>query len=209
MIILLTAAIILSGILHIRAEYGRNLPQIFLFKPLTTSLIILLCLLTPAGGVMMYKYYILIGLCFSLVGDIFLMLPSDKFLQGLLSFLTAHVFYILAFSYEYGFQMHLKYFIPLLLFIFVLWRMLLPHAGTMKIPVMFYTILIISMLWQALERWGISPSQSAMLAAIGALCFVFSDTSLAYNRFVRPFKSRHLFVLVSYYFAQWAIALSV
>ncbi len=40
---------------------------------------------------------IALGLFFSLMGDILLMLPRDHFVQGLVSFLLAHVCYGLAF----------------------------------------------------------------------------------------------------------------
>jgi hypothetical protein len=39
-----------------------------------------------------------LGLIFSLAGDIFLMLPTDRFREGLASFLAAHVCYIAAFA---------------------------------------------------------------------------------------------------------------
>lgn len=44
---ILTLAALLSGSLHIRAEYRGPQWHIYLFKPLTTSLIILLALSAP------------------------------------------------------------------------------------------------------------------------------------------------------------------
>ena len=44
----------------------------------------------------------LAGLLFSLVGDVSLMLPNERFIQGLVSFLVAHLCYIVAFTFESG-----------------------------------------------------------------------------------------------------------
>ena len=41
-----------------------------------------------------YHFALLLGLLFSIGGYVALMWPSDKFLLGLVSFLTGHVFYI-------------------------------------------------------------------------------------------------------------------
>ena len=40
-----------------------------------------------------YHYALLIGLLFSIGGDVALMWPSDKFILGLVSFLTGHTYY--------------------------------------------------------------------------------------------------------------------
>jgi uncharacterized membrane protein YhhN len=137
------------------------------------------------------------------------MLPSDQFIKGLVSFLIAHICYIVAFSSEYGFRLHLLYLLPIIgIGIFIL-RILLPHTGETTIPVIIYSIVILMMLWQALERWGTAQSQSSILAVIGAILFVVSDLILAYNRFVKPFKSARLLNLSTYFCAQWLIAVSV
>ncbi|NIW49240.1 MAG: lysoplasmalogenase, partial [Gammaproteobacteria bacterium] len=47
------------------------------------------------GGTQGPIIYFLIGLALSLAGDIFLMLPDEKFIAGLVSFLLAHLAYIL------------------------------------------------------------------------------------------------------------------
>jgi uncharacterized membrane protein YhhN len=156
-----------------------------------------------------YRDLVLAGLECSFCGDVFLMLPSDQFLKGLLSFFAAHVCYIVAFSSEYGVQAHLWYVLPVLIVGIVLLRILLPHTGKMTIPVIVYAIVILLMLWQAVERWGMAQSHSSMLATIGAALFVLSDAILAYNRFARQFTLARLVNLSTYYLAQWLIALSV
>src|SRR5256885_17204381 len=89
-----------SAVLTILASYQNRRLTLYLFKPLTIVFIILIALQSkhPTSG--FYRYAIIAGLCLSLVGDLFLMLPSDRFIQGLVSFLVAHLCYIAAFMYD-------------------------------------------------------------------------------------------------------------
>jgi iron(III) transport system permease protein len=91
-------AVAISAFIHIRAEYRGPRRNVYIFKPLTTSLIILTALLLPDAVPAPYKWLIIAGLLFSLGGDVFLMLPQDRFVFGLVSFLIAHLFYIAAFT---------------------------------------------------------------------------------------------------------------
>ena len=95
---LLSFLIIASGWWHIRAAYGSDSRQFYISKPLTMLLIIAL-----AFGYQSYDHdgshaWILLGLCLSLAGDVLLMLPSDRFIQGLAAFLVAHLCYIVGFA---------------------------------------------------------------------------------------------------------------
>ena len=60
--------------------------------------IILIAVQASFNNLSRYAGFILAGLVFSLAGDVFLMLPSDQFMAGLVSFLIAHLFYIAAFT---------------------------------------------------------------------------------------------------------------
>lgn len=95
----LMAGIITCGLLFIRAEYRGRSWQVYVFKPLTTCLIILFAVLSGNASPH-YRLWILLGLSLSLAGDILLMFPADRFLQGLIGFLLAHLAYITAFSRE-------------------------------------------------------------------------------------------------------------
>ena len=96
-------AIATSASLAMSAAWRRDRRQIYVFKPLTTVLIIAATLwcFTPAMG--HYRNIILVGLTLSLAGDVFLMLPGNKFIPGLASFLAAHLAYVWAFSLGVGF----------------------------------------------------------------------------------------------------------
>ena len=88
---ILTPLAILSAALHIRAEHYGPRYHVYLFKPLTMAFILLMAVRAGWPDLSRYKVAILAGLVCSLAGDVFLMLPSDRFIAGLVSFLLAHL----------------------------------------------------------------------------------------------------------------------
>ena len=206
---LISLLILLSATLLIRAEYVSPRSHVYFFKPLTTCLVILLAWQVKQPVTAGYRVAILAGLSFSLIGDIFLMLPADRFIAGLVAFLIAHLCYIVAFTSRTGFQLSIPWLIPCLLIGGVMLALLWPHLGGLKVPVLVYMVVILVMLWQALGQLGRETQLSVLLAAIGAVWFVISDSTLALNRFREPFAASRAIVLSTYYLAQWLIALSV
>jgi uncharacterized membrane protein YhhN len=77
------------------------------------------------------------------------------------------------------------------------------------IPVIVYGLAITAMLWRALARLGSDvPQRSALLAAAGAVAFVFSDSVIGIDRFVAPFHSAPYVIILSYWLGQWGITAS-
>jgi uncharacterized membrane protein YhhN len=202
--------ILISASLYLKAEYGNatNI-QKYIFKPLTTLLIILIAIFQFPEVSSQYKYYILTGLVFSVLGDIFLMLPTDRFISGLLSFLIAHIFYITAFVSDSSWHLDFIYLIPAGIYIIVFLWILIPHAGKIKIPVIIYSLTLMFLLWQASGRVGFDITHSAVLSLVGIIIFIISDSILAYNRFVQKFKAAQFLTMSTYYLAQFLIALSI
>ncbi len=75
---------------------------LFVFKPLTTLLIIAHAWRRGADAPAARRF-VLAGLWFSLLGDVALMWPQHGFVPGLVAFLIAHVLYIVAFTREHRF----------------------------------------------------------------------------------------------------------
>jgi len=144
-----------------------------------------------------------------MAGDTYLMLPSDKFINGLISFFVAHLFYIAAFMSDGGIPRNILFVIPGLLVGIIYLRVLLPKTGGMSIPVVFYTVVLVLLLWFSLERISYSGSESSELALAGAIFFLISDAILGINRFVKNSKGAQVTLLASYYLAQLLLASSV
>ncbi|HDS0924764.1 TPA: lysoplasmalogenase [Stenotrophomonas maltophilia] len=185
-------------------------------KPLATLLIAAIVWRTDAAPPG-YRRAILLGMAFSCIGDIALMLPFDAFVLGLIAFLLAHLCYIVAF--RAGFRAGRGLLIAAaLLAVFAginlagLWPLL---PNDLRIPVVVYVVVLALMATLALARaWAkntATPSAptSARWAAIGAVLFVISDSVLAWDRFGGGLPAATLCVLSTYYAAQYCIARSV
>jgi uncharacterized membrane protein YhhN len=206
---IVTILVIITAIIHIYADYKKQHYQTYIFKPLTISLIILIGVIQTAEVSAVYRYLIISGLVFSLIGDIFLMLPSDRFIYGLSCFLVTHIFYILAFISDSSFPINYLFLIPGLIVSLIILKLLLPHTGTKTIPVIIYSIILVFLLWQAIGRIDLTFTHSSIIAFIGTIFFIFSDAALAFKRIVRNFAGAQLLVLSTYYSAQLFIVYSI
>lgn len=201
----------LVAVLAIRAHYldARRRWQIYVFKPLATLLILALALLLPPAHAA-YQWAIAAGLLFSTAGDVFLMLPRDRFVAGLASFLIAHLCYVWAFGMEVPLAANPLFWLPYFAVgggvLALIWPGLKP---ALRGPVAVYVIVIAVMASQAVERWHAMGSGVALAAAIGAGLFVVSDGVLAVDRFRWPFRAARAVTLATYWAAQILIALSV
>ncbi len=201
----------LVAVLAIRAHYldESRRWQVYAFKPLATLLILALALvLTPARSD--YQWAIAAGLLFSTAGDVFLMLPRDRFVAGLASFLVAHLCYVGAFAIGVPFAaaplLWLPFFAAGGLVLALVWPGLKP---ALRAPVAVYVIVIAAMAGQAAGRWHMTGSVVALAAAVGAGFFVVSDAVLAIDRFRWKFRAARAVTLATYWAAQLLIALSI
>ena len=196
-----------AAILAVLSAYQKRRLTHYVCKPLAVVLIILIALQSKHPTSPFYRQAIIAGLLCSLAGDIFLMLP-DRFIPGLVSFLCAHVFYIAAFAYESGGALSFWTFVPFLIYGGLMLRVLWPHLGKLKPAVLVYVAAILAMGWTAAGRRLLTEQSGSLLAFVGALLFIASDSVLALDKFRRPFRSAQLLILLTYFAAQWLIALS-
>ncbi|MDP1977755.1 lysoplasmalogenase [Undibacterium sp.] len=211
--IFIFAALAIAG-----AELGKEISSAqylhYIFKPLTTLTIFFFAWHSKPVISRTYQQAILAGIICSLIGDVFLMLPSSVFRQGflcgLLSFLLAHICFLRALLTDSRFAGKPLAFVGIaalgIINLAILWPGL-PSA--LQIPVVAYVCLLLCMTAQAISRGLQLHSMSGRLALIGGLCFMLSDTLLAYNRFYAPIAHSPLLILSSYYLALWLIAASV
>lgn len=207
--LILTVLAIISASIHLWGEYQGPDFLIYIFKPLTMIFIIIIALLAKDFPSRKYKLAITAGLVFSLTGDIFLMLPVDLFIAGLVSFLIAQLIYTYAFRSGRPFRFRFIAILPFVIYGILIFVILFPWLNGMAIPVVAYLLVIMVMAWQAWDQWDDKRTRWGLLAFIGAVLFVISDTILAVNKFVEPFWAARLLTLITYYSAQWLISNSV
>lgn len=207
--LILTIVALSSAAITIWADDKQLWTLVYICRPLAMIAIILLAAGAAPPAVPFYKYGIMAGLVCSLAGDIFMMLRPKRFREGLASFLVAQLIYIAAFLSGLRLQFALWPLFPLILYAFIMLRILYPRLGKMKIPVIIYVLVIMTMARLALERYIQAGDAKSLLVLIGALLFVISDSLLAYNRFARPIRHAQFFILSTYFAAQWLIAMSI
>jgi len=170
----------------------------------------------------LFRLLIASGLLLSLIADIFLLFEGEEFfLAGLGVFFLAHVMYTIAFSisqYESGPPVPMKYmravyFIAGLVIVpAVITRKIMESSSSMVLyAVISYSCMISILGWRAAARIGYSSEtlSSQILAFVGSLFFIISDTLLAFNRFYCPIPYEKIFVLTTYWFAQTLFVISL
>lgn len=176
--------------------------------------IISLILFVFLHGMNLTEYYrysrrILIGLIFSLVGDI-LLVWHDYFEIGLLMFAVAQVCYARAFGW--------KPFNPYALAVFAsvgacVFGILSPGLkGILSYLVAIYIGLICIMGWRAVARvrfFDDLVTWTKLCGCVGSMLFIISDVTIAVNKFVMPVPFHHQIIMLTYYAAQLGITLSV
>lgn len=197
--------VLCSAIASIVGDRPNNRLFHYIFKPVT-MLLLIGYLVTQGLPDTTFSYAMFVGLAFSLLGDVFLMLPKERFMEGLGSFLVAHIAYLAAFYQLFEPQVTYWWLALLVLIAIIFYKLLAGHLGPLKIPVIVYISVIMSMVWMAGELYWQSPTYISLTLFIGAVVFAFSDSSLAWNKFKQPFKGAQWAILTTYFFAQWMFA---
>lgn len=207
--VLLTLGFAVSAAVTVGAHARDHRPLVYVFKPLSTILLLLLAAAGPSGLSSTYSVAVVAGLFFSLAGDVFLMLPSGLFRSGLASFLLAHLCYVYAFLDDSPFA------VPVLPFVvcFAVGASVVPAfwAGVpagLRPPVAVYVAVLLVMVSQGSGRSLHLNTAPALSAALGAALFVLSDFLLAWNRFRKPLPAGQALIHGTYFPAQWLIAIS-
>ena len=207
----------LSAALCIAAGLGAiDASWQFIFKPLTTLMVIAYA--WPRGSdAPTQRRFIRIGLFLSLAGDVFLIWPVQGFLPGLFAFLLSHLAYIAAFCVPVKFAAKPLVFVAYAALAALILSQLWPGVpGALRVPVLAYVACLATMAAQAAAWWrcraGTAASNAApdamqaRAAALGGLLFMASDSLLAINKFGAPLPLSSLWILATYWTAQWCIA---
>ncbi|BAC15099.1 hypothetical conserved protein [Oceanobacillus iheyensis HTE831] len=149
-------------------------------------------------------WFILIGLCFCIIGDATL----HWFIIGLTAFLLGHIGYTIGFLKQahYSFKKGVA-ILPITAFAIWIGVQLLSSLKEngqqeLIIPVIAYITIISIMAFTAIltgNRWAI----------LGSILFLISDSILSWNMFISTFAVADDLVMITYYSAQFLIAHSL
>lgn len=157
------------------------------------------------------------ALIFSWIGDILLMWPQ-LFVYGLGSFLMAHVCYIIGFRIaqrsptrveHVNFVKSFFFNFPIYVSAALVFYLINPGLGAMKIPVIAYIIVIVGMVTTARDRFKKCNPASFWQVFIGAILFFISDGAIAISRFFQDFPESGILIMGTYAIAQLLIVMGI
>ena len=195
----ISAMAVLAGLLF-------DLPALYISAKPLLMITLLLYFASATGGYPRWRVYVMAALVFSWAGDVFL-ISSDWFIAGLISFLIAHILYIIAYQKTGAATGELK---PLDTLKFVVYGLVLiwiiyPGLGDLLIPVLIYALVLLGMGVWAHKRRGATSATSFKLVAMGAILFAFSDGLIAINKFAFEIPAERILIMSIYMTAQYLI----
>jgi uncharacterized membrane protein YhhN len=179
----------------------------YICKPFTMVFLIALASAVEADNQSVQKWFVF-ALVLSMIGDILLMLPSDRFVFGLAAFLLAHVAYIIGMWVDgVGFLNFVIGLAITALAAVAIGRRILSaiDSGEQRdvlTPVRVYIVVISLMLASAIGT-------AEAFAIVGAALFYVSDALIAWDRFVRTRPWHALTIIATYHIAQVSLTLSL
>jgi len=200
--VLLAAAFAVAVVDWIAVGVGNRKVE-YVAKPLT-MVVLLAYAIALDPMVESTRWWFVAALVFSLAGDVFLMLPGNRFVEGLASFLVGHLAYIgglLAWGTDIGPAWFVLVAV-LAAFIITIGGAIVQAAGEqdrrLRMPVAVYITAITVMVLAAgaTGHWWFLG---------GALLFYVSDTMIGISRFVRDFRFSGVAIMVTYHLAQFLL----
>lgn len=183
----LMAGYVLVAVLNVIAEATGNENGTVLTKPLLMPLLLAWVVAMAGRRWPVPLRWLTVGLVFAWAGDLLLMGDSDAtFALGLAAFLVMQVCYLVAFLRVPGPGLVRAWpiaVVPYALIWVVLTVLVWPGAGGMRIPVLVYGAVLVTMALGALDLVLRMPQDLAWRVAAGAVLFVLSDALIAVTAF--------------------------
>ena len=186
---------------------GRSIRWLeYVTKPgFMLGLILVAAVLQPASPA--ERIFFIVALVLGLVSDVFLMLPRDLFLAGLVAALVEHLAYISGFRTR---ELHVVWLIVAAVIALASVAVFLPPIiravrathRSLAVPVLAYVAVFVVMVASA-------GGTGSLVALAGGLLFFYSDAVLAWNRFVRPLPSGRVLNIVPYHLGEALLVLSL
>ncbi|MEO1263621.1 MAG: lysoplasmalogenase [Bacteroidota bacterium] len=190
---------------------------IYFSKPFLMTVLAAWFYMHTKNNFTVFSKFILAGIVFSIGGDTFLMFVDKNpafFLAGLGSFLITQLLYIFAFinfrEFKNGFIINKKWMaLPVVAYLLSFVYYLIPDIpDAYLIPVLIYSLIISTMLANAINMRGRVGEKEATGIIVGALLFVISDSCIAINKFKNPGISAEIMgviIMTTYLLGQYLI----
>lgn len=204
--LLIALTLVVATVDWIAVGTGKR-PVEYVCKPLTMVVLIAAAIaIDPVDDTV--KVLFIGALVFSLLGDVFLMLPRNLFVAGLAAFLVGHLCYIAGLQLR-G-QDGVWFVVGLVIVVVAVVVVGLPviravrrsDEPAMAVPVTAYVAVISFMLASAFGTRNI-------FAIMGAALFYDSDALIAWDRFVAPKEWARVAIMVTYHLGQIGLVLSL
>jgi len=209
--IIFTAALFVGvSVLHLVACY-RRYPKIrsatkVLLMPLLCAVY---CVVAPD-----VRLFVVAALVFGWIGDVFLLFKNGKIfmLLGVCAFAIGHIFYIGAMLSAHP-SLHILMLIPLALCVIwmtFVYRKLLPYAPkSLRKPGLLYALLLSGTCLSALYVLLVTGKPAYLIAFIGGLFFMLSDTLLTSQEYRKELRHGNFYVMLTYIIAQTLLVLGL
>ncbi|XP_069764622.1 lysoplasmalogenase TMEM86A-like [Narcine bancroftii] len=163
------------------------------------------------GKISSYSRKILLGFLFSALGDVFLIWGDQGFFShGVLTFTVGQFFFTTALGFR---PLRLWIAVVLLLLGAALYATIYSCLdGPVTYVLGCYSTMLTLMSWRAIARACCPANQrtwGSLFIAVGAVVFILSDFTLAFDRFCVPLPHARFVVMSTYYLALMLISLSV
>jgi uncharacterized membrane protein YhhN len=188
-VVYLVAIFFIVFIMREIVAFKKILKLKYVFTPFINYIIIITAMyLTYVRGFTVYNIFIIAGLVFALIADIFLMIEEiNFFIQGLFFFLLTHLCYVYALGINYHFGIKDIIIMLVIMVIFFSFYLVIHKAkGTLYIPVIVYMFVLSLVLMLAIGMFIKDEYPKGAIVTIAAILFAISDGVLAFNRFKKP-----------------------
>ena len=207
----ITIATVLFFIVVIADTYAvitQNKTMEMIFKPLLMFTLAIVYLISTKK----INKWLIFGLFFSFLGDVFLLDQENYFVFGVASFLVTHVFYIKVIFDFLKVKSFVKIFLSMLPFLTLYLTTVSAVYGNLKemlIPVVEYGLVVCVFGGVTFFYYQQTKIKSSLFLLISAVLLAFSDSFLIFNLYYSYSKLLDFFVILLYVFSQYMVVRGV
>lgn len=204
--VLLVGALVVSALDWFAVAQGHRFLE-YVCKPTAATLFVAAAMALDVSN-SSARMWLVIALVLSVVGDVFLMLPRDAFVQGLAAFAVAQVGFTISFAlrsptaWRFVLSLFAIGFVAILLARRFITAIAERNLKDLVPAVVVYMVVISAMVVAA-------SSAGNAIGIAGAILFLVSDSLIAEQRFVAARPWQPLTIIVTYHLALAGLVLSM